>query len=229
MGETVKTERKQRQPFFTRGTLVIAGFSIAYLVGSALVAGGAGNNEFLFYTVMTSVFAGLVALLHWGVRFTTPLLALLSLWGAMHMAGGLIPLPESWPINGDQRVLYSWWIWPKEVTDGGAPGSAGGYFKYDHLVHAFGFGVTTWAVWQSLKPNLTPNRRGKLPTIGRMVLITAAGMGFGAFNEVLEFIATLMGPTNVGGYVNTSWDLVANLSGATLAAVLIYVFDRRRV
>jgi hypothetical protein len=47
-------------------------------------------------------------------------------------------------------------------------------------------------------------------------------MGFGALNEVIEFAATLTMPhTNVGGYVNTGWDLVSNLVGCALAAVII--------
>jgi hypothetical protein len=60
------------------------------------------------------------------------------------------------------------------------------------------------------------------PTFGLMVLCAAAGIGFGALNEVIEFIAVLTIPnTNVGGYENTGWDLVANLVGATVAAVII--------
>ena len=44
------------------------------------------------------------------------------------------------------------------------------------------------------------------------MLCAAAGSGFGALNEVVEFIAVLTIPeTNVGGYENTGWDLVANL------------------
>ena len=55
-----------------------------------------------------------------------------------------------------------------------------------------------------------------------LTLVTAAGMGFGAMNEVVEFIATLTMPeTNVGGYVNTGWDLVSNLVGCVFAAILI--------
>jgi hypothetical protein len=35
-----------------------------------------------------------------------------------------------------------------------------------------------------------------------------------------------MPETNVGGYVNTGWDLVANTVGATVAVLLIRRFDR---
>jgi hypothetical protein len=61
-----------------------------------------------------------------------------------------------------------------------------------------------------------------------LVLCAAGGCGFGAFNEVVEFIAVLTIPnTNVGGYENTGWDLVANLVGSVSAAILIARLDRR--
>ena len=47
-------------------------------------------------------------------------------------------------------------------------------------------------------------------------------MGFGGLNEVIEFFLTLTLPeTNIGGYINTGWDLVSNLAGATVACSLI--------
>jgi hypothetical protein len=47
-------------------------------------------------------------------------------------------------------------------------------------------------------------------------------MGFGALNEVIEFIAVLTIPnTNVGGYIHTGWDLVFNLIGCLIAAMMI--------
>ncbi len=48
------------------------------------------------------------------------------------------------------------------------------------------------------------------------------GMGAGALNEVIEFMAVLIFPeTGVGGYYNTAGDLTANLIGSLLA--LIYI------
>ena len=65
------------------------------------------------------------------------------------------------------------------------------------------------------------------PTPGLVMLCALGGMGLGAFNEIVEFVATLTVPeTNVGGYANTGWDLVANGVGATIAAVLILFLDR---
>jgi hypothetical protein len=107
-------------------------------------------------------------------------------------------------------VLYSLWLIPEHL-------------KYDQIVHAFGFGVTTWVCWQGLQA-IHPAER---PTFGRLVLAGSASLGFGALNEVIEFIATrLIENTNVGDFVNTGWDLVSNLVGATIAVVLIGWLDR---
>lgn len=65
------------------------------------------------------------------------------------------------------------------------------------------------------------------PGVGVMVLCAAGGMGFGALNEIIEFVATLVLPhTNVGGYVNTGWDLVYNALGSCGAAVVIGLWGR---
>jgi hypothetical protein len=135
------------------------------------------------------------------------------------MAGGLVPVPASWAIQGDVRVLYSLWLVP-------------GHLKYDHLVHAYGFGVTTWVCWQALEraiAALAPPARAKArPNLGLLTLCAAAAMGFGALNEVVEFAATLLVPeTNVGGYVNTGWDLVSNLTGAVVAALVLWLVGGR--
>ena len=61
-----------------------------------------------------------------------------------------------------------------------------------------------------------------MPTLGLLIICGTSSMGYGALNEVIEFIATVFIPeTNVGGYTNTSWDLVANLLGAIFATIII--------
>ena len=60
------------------------------------------------------------------------------------------------------------------------------------------------------------------PTLGTLTQCGAASMGFGGLNEVIEFAITLTLPeTNIGGYINTGWDLVSNLVGVTVACLLI--------
>lgn len=128
------------------------------------------------------------------------------------MAGGLMPVPAAWPIDGEIRVLYSLWFIP-------------GLLKYDQIVHFYGFGITTWLCWETLASRLRSGSGGRepRPSAGVLILCAAGGMGFGALNEVIEFIATLTVPeTNVGGYENTGWDLVANLAGCITAALCLH-------
>ena len=48
------------------------------------------------------------------------------------------------------------------------------------------------------------------------------GMGVGALNEVVEFAVSLnVEESNVGRYLNTGWDLVANMLGAALATLVV--------
>ena len=48
------------------------------------------------------------------------------------------------------------------------------------------------------------------------------GLGFGALNEMVEFLITRVVPdTNIGEFENTGWDLVANTVGAALAAAWV--------
>lgn len=193
-----------------RTMLRVATFTAAYILAASAAALRNGNREFVFYIAVMLLLAAAVYLIDRRIRFSPPVVWGLSLWGLAHMAGGLVPVPESWPVSGDVRVLYSWWIIP-------------GYLKYDHLVHACGFGVTTWVCWEGLQsilrgPGIAPAR----PTAGMLVLCGAASLGFGALNEIVEFAAVLLVPeTNVGGYFNTGWDLVANLAGVLIAAVSI--------
>jgi hypothetical protein len=204
-------------PRLTPSILACVLFTAAYLAAATIAALVNGNGEFIFYILVMLLLVGLVSTVYLRVGLTAWLLWAMTVWGAAHMAGGLLPVPSSWPISGDIRVLYSWWIIPH--------GEGGGYLKYDHVVHAYGFGVTTWLCWQALRAAIAVRR----PTFGLAVLVAAAGMGFGALNEVVEFIATLLVPeTNVGGYLNTGYDLVANLVGCTFAATLLYLWPASR-
>lgn len=210
-------------------------FTVAYMGIASVSALITGNKEFVFYIIVMLVLIAAVTVVHRRVNLTDSILWCLSVWGLAHMAGGLLPVPESWQTGGPIRVLYSLWLIP-------------GYLKYDQVVHAYGFGVTTWLCWQALR-SVFPAHAPRLPaataaatadsgcrmppfpepTLGLMTLCAAGGMGFGAFNEVVEFVATLTIPnTNVGGYENTGWDLVFNLLGSLSAACLIRWNARRR-
>ncbi len=184
-------------------------FTLGYLGAAIVAAAKTGNREFVFYIGVMVFLIAVVWTLRRRLGMTLAALWALTIWGLAHMAGGLVAVPESWPINGDTHVLYSLWLIPD-------------YLKYDHVVHAYGFGVTTWVCWLVLRQILATHDKPIRPTFGLMVLCAAAGLGFGALNEVVEFFAVLLVPeTNVGGYVNTGWDLVANLVGAAMAGMVI--------
>ena len=192
-------------------------FSAAYLLPAIAVAVWTRNGEFVFYSAVMLVLIAAVSWTHRRSRLSRAVLWGLSLWGFAHMVGGLVPVPESWPTNGPNKVVYSWWLIPE-------------FLKYDQIVHAFGFYVTTLVCWQGLCAIVRDIRPGQplRPTFGALLLCAAASQGFGALNEVIEFAATLLVPsTNVGGYVNTGWDLVSNLVGAVLAAAYLRMFASR--
>jgi uncharacterized membrane protein YjdF len=181
-------------------------FTAAYLLVATPFAFSQHNTEFLFYIGVVLLLAVVVLLLHRKVKLSAGVLWALSLWGLLHMLGGLVRLPASWPTDNDSGVLYSLWLIP-------------GLLKYDNPVHAFGFAVATQVCWECLR-----TIKGIRPTVGILALCALAGMGLGSLNEIVEFAATLMIPgTNVGGYVNTGWDLVANMLGALTTVTLIWL------
>lgn len=188
-----------------KNDLTVVVFSLAYMAVALASALFLRNKEFVFYFVIMCVMMAVTWGVHWTIKLHPLALWGLSLWGLFHMAGGLVPIPDSWPRLGG-GVLYNLWLIP-------------GRLKYDQVVHAYGFGLTTWVCWQGLQRAFEHRGVAIRPTIGLLTLCVAAGMGFGALNEVIEFIAALtIQGTNVGGYENTGWDLVSNLTGCVIAA-----------
>jgi len=186
-------------------------FTIGYTAASAVVATLTGNTEFIFYLVVMLVLIALTLFVYRRVAFPISALWGLSVWGLLHMMGGMMPVPEVWQTNDPINVLYSFWLIP-------------GWLKYDQVIHAYGFGIATWICWECLRFIVRENNNGHdlQPTSGTLILCLCAGMGLGAFNEVVEFFATLVIPdTNVGDYANTGWDLVFNLIGGIIAITII--------
>jgi hypothetical protein len=181
-------------------------FALA-MVGFTVYAGQSGNAEFLFYAGTMVVMAGAVVAIDRAVRFSALVIGGLLAWALLHLAGGNVPIGGP---AGEAGVLYNFrpapWL----------P-------KYDQAVHAFGFAVATLLSWECLRHGLARQMdHAPKPTFGLATACVFMGMGLGALNEVIEFVAVLTMPeTNVGGYVNTGWDLVSNLVGAVAAGVWI--------
>jgi len=191
-------------------------FTALYMAGAVATAIANGNREFVTYIGVMLVLIPCLFAVHRRIGLPTAMLWAFSFWGLLHMAGGLVPIPSDWAKDSGQQVLYSWWL----VDD---------RLKYDQVIHAYGFGLTTALCWRIIFSALKSADGSPVrPTPGILMLCMAAGMGFGAFNEVVEFINTRLVPeTNVGGYENTGWDLTANLVGAAIAATAIHLTHRR--
>ncbi len=187
-------------------------FTTLYLVLATFFVLQTHNWEFLFYIGVVAIIGIVILFIYEHVPLSNGLVWFLSVWGLLHMIGGIAPIPEGWPYAGTKAVFYSMWLIPDLL-------------KYDQLVHAYGFGMATWVCWQTLKTVLVDVQ----PRFSVLVLCVLAGMGLGALNEVVEFVATLIIPnTNVGGYVNTGWDLVSNMVGCITAAMIIWGIPPRQ-
>ncbi len=179
---------------------------LMYMPALSILAWAQGNQEFLFYAAtMLVIIAGVYALDR-RVHFSVGVLWLLAIWGLIHMAGGTIPAPT----GGEGKVLYAWR--PVEWLP-----------KYDQVVHTYGFFAATFAACECLRAAVSPNKPMRV-SVGLAIALALVGMGLGAVNEVVEFTATLLfEETGVGGYVNTGWDMVCNMTGACLAAAVIFL------
>jgi uncharacterized membrane protein YjdF len=186
---------------------ILVAVNAAYLVPLIIKFLIEGNWEFLAYTAqVVGLLILLLATLH-KTHYPLWLLSMLAAWAALHMAGGAVH------VGGE--VLYALHL--IDITTIGGD-SDGFILRYDQVVHFYGFFTATFAAYWLLLPHLKPGfRRGAVAFVALL-----AGMGFGAINEIIEFAATLIDPNNgVGGYLNTSLDLVSNALGALSAALII--------
>jgi len=159
------------------------------------------NYEFVAYVLTIAIVtAVLFGTLKW-TRFSSGILAGVTLWGILHMLGGSVMTSDG--------VLYAYKIVP--FFDGG-----GDFYilKYDQVVHAFLYGVVG-LMFHHLLTTVAGIKTHPL-LIAAIAIFAAAG--FSIVNEIVEFLAAVNLPeTGVGGYYNTVLDLIFNLSGALLA------------
>ena len=195
--------RKGQLPIFITNLLILAGFASYYI--SRL------NYEFILYIGVIIFFLAVFVATNHKIYYPNFVLWGLTLWALMHMAGGSVH------ISG--VLLYKIMIIPLGET---IP-----VFRFDQLVHIIGFGVATMTLYYVLKPLLKPDSKS---IWALSIVLVCAGLGIGALNEIIEFIATLLVPqTGVGGYLNTALDLCANLIGAVLATIIILKVNKNNV
>jgi putative membrane protein len=186
-----------------KGQLPILITLICFLFAFTIFFSFKKNYEFLIYIGVIVFFMILIIATNKKVDYPNNVLWGLTVWAMLHMAGGGVY------IRGTR--LYEIILIPLSNT---YP-----ILRYDQFVHIVGFGVATLVMYVLLKPLLKPNLK-KWTALS--IIIVMAGFGLGALNEMIEFIATILVPeTGVGGFINTSLDLVADLVGAVFA--LIYI------
>ncbi len=188
-----------------KGEKIIFYFTLSYILGFLVYYLSIKNYEFLWYIVVLVFLFALILFTLSRSKFDYIILGGLSLWGLLHLAGGGII------VQG--KVLYAYHILPVlQIGDSVV-------LKFDQFVHFFGFGVATLVVYHLLLPYLNKKTNWKVV----YPILVVAGMGLGAVNEVVEFVAVLtFDETGVGGYINTALDLVFNTVGAVGAVIIIH-------
>jgi hypothetical protein len=177
--------------------LVVAlGGQVAAVVGFGIAR---GNRRVVAYLLVWSLLALLVRTGHRRWPLPRATLIALTVAGAVHLAGGLLPSPDQ-----GAPIFYETWLVP-------------GVLKFDQAAHAFISAVVTVAVFQALGHVVDDDRAG--PGV-RAILAMLVCWGFGASNELFEFLSALRFPdAYVGGLDNTGWDLAFNALGGVLAAI----------
>ncbi|MGH8990722.1 MAG: hypothetical protein ACRDZ7_04260, partial [Acidimicrobiia bacterium] len=177
-------------------------FSVALAAQLAAVTGfsvGRGSRRIIAYLIVWSVLALLVRAGHRRWPLPRATLVALAVAGGLHLAGGLLPSPDP-----GAPILYETWL-------------IEGVLKFDQLAHAIISGVLTVALFQILGQCVDPRRAGPVP---RAMLALVATWGFGAANELFEFLSALrFADAYVGGFNNAGWDLVFNTFGSLMAAL----------
>jgi len=177
-------------------------FTLAYLGIAAFFYVAKGNFEFIAYLGVTL----LVGLLVLGTAQKSGLdkmvLWLLSIWGFLHMMGGLIPVGDT--------VLYGWKIFPFLDRGGDLY-----ILKMDQVIHFYGFMAAAMVMHQLIsRRSISAVHPGML-----IFFATMGSLGLSAVNEIIEFLAYVsLEETGVGDIYNMGLDLIFNAIGAIAGA-----------
>jgi len=179
------------------------------LIGLLVYFVSLGNYEFISYAVVVGLLYYIVLRADKYYNFPVYAIWLFAIWVASHMLGGAIYI-------GGTR-LYDLILIP--LFNGG------GEFvmlKYDQAIHAYCYIAFAILVYYMLKKHFKSGQTKAL------VLFTIlAAIGIGLLNEVIEFALVVFADAAdaVGGYYNTALDLVFNLIGAIMGAILAWKLD----
>lgn len=182
--------------------------NLLYIIPSIYLFIMRSNMEFIAYVAIV-LLIGIIIISFFKKKYLKlHELYLLSVWGFLHLMGGLIIFSSGH--NLYQLILL-------DIINKG-----GGYviLKMDQLIHFYGFGLIAYIMFRVFS-NKLKNTSSNL-FIGFFAVMVA--IGFGALNEVIEFIVVLSTEFNgVGDLFNMGFDLIFNLTGAIIGSIIQYV------
>lgn len=165
------------------------------------------NMEFLGYLGIVLILGIIIISLKNVLKIEISEIWALSFFGFAHIMGGLILFSNG--TNLYQQILI-------DVINNG-----GGYviLKTDQVIHCLGYGTLGFILFGVFSRILHKSTsKGLILFISILVAV-----GFGALNEVIEFIVVLLTPFNgVGDLYNMGLDLIFNLMGAVVGSVIRY-------
>lgn len=175
-------------------------FTFFYTLIFSINALSKGNVEFIYYTALMLLSIAIIMIVHRRMHFYPIVLMSLSALGLLHLLGGNV-----WV---DTVRLYDYYF-------------VSGIFRYDNFVHMVGSAIMVMLAHALLTPILDDKfevRQGYF-----ILLLVLVGMGLGAINELVEFVAVLVLDVGeqVGDYTNTLLDLVFNTMGSAAMAIFL--------
>jgi putative membrane protein len=166
------------------------------------------NLEFLVYIITILFYLILIGLSLNKIKYSISTFTCLTIWSFLHMAGGGV-------LIGEER-LYDLMLF--QISDNLQ------ILKYDQAVHTFGFFAATLIGFDLLKGYLKTTKKG----LALSIILVMVGTGFGALNEVLEFLTGFLDKhAGIGGYLNTMLDLCFNLLGAIFGVIYINLYKNK--
>ena len=179
---------------------LLAAFTFTYVVVWTAIGLALDRPQVWAYAGWMAVAVAGVVWAEHQVRLSTTVLAVLSLVGFAHMAGGTVTVHPNGDVQFADTVLYaqSWWTW----------------VRYDLVIHFFGLGAVGIAAGETAR-RIMPSASSRLC----LVVAVLAANAVGAWVEIGEYVVTLVNSDAlVGDYANNASDLVANLAGSLAAA-----------
>ena len=183
---------------------VIAAVTAVYTVGWAGYGLAVDSPLAVPYLLQMVALSWLVVRLDVRRPFSRIALVGLSLWGFLHMIGGMVTIGDA--------TLYETWLIP--------------VLRWDHVVHAVGFGFGGIAFFEAFEPWM---REPVTPAAAAWTAFLGSA-AVGGLNETVEFVASrFLEFATIGDEVNTGLDLVANATGGAVAAAIVHRRTSKRL